>query len=108
LSEQTLSDAATIAYDVSSGRNANVTITADRVLNWTNPVAGQRGMVRIIQDGTGGHSITAYQLAGVAGDVLFAGGSAPTLTATAGAQDVLEWYYDGADIHVRVFSLDSQ
>ena len=108
LTEQTLTDAATISYDVSSGRNANVTLTDNRVLNWTNPVAGQTGIVRIIQDGTGSRTITAYQLAGTASDVLFAGGTAPTLTTTAGAQDVLEWYYDGADIHVRVFSLNSQ
>lgn len=108
LAEQTLVDAATVAYDVSAGRNANVTLTADRVINWTNPVAGQRGTVRVVQDGVGGHSITAYQLAGVAGDVLFAGGVAPTLTGAASAQDVLEWYYDGTQLHVRVFSLDSQ
>lgn len=106
--EQTLTDAATISYDVASGRNANVTLTDNRVLNWTNPVAGQRGVVRIIQDGTGSRTITAYQLAGTASDVLFAGGTAPTLTTTASAQDVLDWYYDGSQIHVRVFNLDSQ
>lgn len=107
LAEQTLTDAATVIYDVSAGRNAKVTLGGNRILNITNTVAGQRGVVRIIQDGTPPRTLT-YQRGGVAGDVDFAGGVAPTLTNAAAAVDVLEWYDDGAKLHLKAYSLDSK
>lgn len=107
LVEQTLVDAAIIAYVVSAGRNANVTITATRVLNFTGVTAGQSGIIRVIQGGAGSFELT-YTLAGVGGDVLFTGGVIPVLTNLAGSVDVLQWYYDGAKIHLTVRSLDSK
>jgi hypothetical protein len=108
LAEQTLTDGATITNDVTAGRNAKVTITGTgKTLNFTNTVAGQRGIVRITQ-GDGSDTITTYQRAGVAGDVLFAGGAAPVLSTGAGDVDVLEWYDDGSKIYIRAFGLDFQ
>jgi hypothetical protein len=95
--EQTLTDGATITYDV----------TGNRVLDWTNPVAGQRGVIRVIQDGTPPRTLT-YSRASVAADVDFAGAVAPVLTNAVGAVDVLEWYDDGSKVHLRAFSLDSK
>ena len=59
LSPQTLTDAATIAYDVDNGVNAIVTITADRTLAAiTNAAAGQSGALTVIQGGAGGWTLT--------------------------------------------------
>ena len=59
LSPQTLTDAATIAYDVDNGVNGIVTITADRTLAAiTNAAAGQSGSLTVIQGGVGGWALT--------------------------------------------------
>ena len=105
--EQTLTDQATIAYDVSLGRNANVTITATRVLNFTNPVAGQSGVLRVIQGGAGSFELT-YTLGGVGADVDLPAAVAPALTDAAGSVDLLNWYYDGTVIHLTPRGLDSR
>ncbi|MBM6672186.1 hypothetical protein H6B14_15755, partial [Phocaeicola coprophilus] len=52
--EQTLTDASTVAWDMSLGFNAKVTLAGNRTLGApTNPVEGQTYRLRIIQDGTG-------------------------------------------------------
>ena len=59
LSPQTLTDAATIAYDVDNGVNGIVTITSDRTLAAiTNAAAGQSGALTVIQGGAGGWALT--------------------------------------------------
>lgn len=56
---QTLTDAATIAWDASSGQVATVTPTANRTFGApTNLKSGGRYMLSIIQDGTGGRTHT--------------------------------------------------
>lgn len=54
----TLSDGATITWDVSTGYNAKVTIAGNRTLSITNPVAGEYYTIIITQDGTGGRTLT--------------------------------------------------
>jgi hypothetical protein len=82
--EVTLTDAATIAVDMSTFINAVVTLGGNRTLgNPTNEKVGQTGYIRIVQDGTGSRTL-AYGT-----DWEFAGGSAPVLTTTAAAQDLL-------------------
>jgi hypothetical protein len=56
----TLTDAATITPDQSAGQNFKVTIgAAGRTLaNMTNAVAGTSGWIEVIQDATGGRTIT--------------------------------------------------
>tara|TARA_R110000822_G_scaffold88684_1_gene205334 strand:+ start:350 stop:1312 length:963 start_codon:yes stop_codon:yes gene_type:complete len=82
-----LTDAASIVLTLSSGFDFSVTLAGDRTL--ANPTAvkvGQRGRIMITQDGTGTRTLaygTYYK---------FAAGTAPVLTTTAGAIDVL--YYD--------------
>ena len=59
MAPQTLTDAPTIDYDISLGRNAEVTLTADRTLSFiTNPFVGASGALIVKQDATGGHSLT--------------------------------------------------
>lgn len=80
----TLTDAATIAVDMSTFINATVTLGGNRTLgNPTNTVAGRSGLIQVLQDGDGSRTL-AY-----ASNWKFAGGSAPTLTTTASARDLL-------------------
>lgn len=79
-----LADGATITPDFSTGNNFSVTLGGNRTLaNPTNLTAGQSGVIFITQDGTGGRTL-AY---GSYWD--FPNASAPTLTTTANAVDVL-------------------
>jgi len=56
---QTLTDAATITYDLADGHNAKVTLTASRTLSLPSNLAeGASGVLTITQDGTGGHGLT--------------------------------------------------
>jgi hypothetical protein len=79
----TLSDTS-VAPDADVGMKFTWTLTADSTLNApTNMESGQSIMIRVVQDGTGGWSLTfnaAYR---------WAGGQAPSVTATAGGQDVI-------------------
>lgn len=82
----TLTDAATIAVDMSTFINATVTLGGNRTLgNPTNTKDGQSGVIEIVQDGTGSRTL-AYGTSWK-----FAGGSAPVLSTAVGASDTL--YY---------------
>lgn len=79
-----LTDGATITPDFSVDNNFTVTLGGNRTLaNPTNLNAGQSGVIFITQDGTGGRTL-AY---GTYWD--FPNATAPTLTTTANAVDVL-------------------
>ena len=81
-----LTDGATITPDFADSNNFSVTLGGNRTLaNPTNTVAGQSGSIFITQDGTGSRTL-AY---GTNYD--FAGGTAPTLSTTAGAVDRIDY-----------------
>jgi len=83
----TLTDAATIATDLSLGNQFQVTLGGNRTLGApTNVVAGQSGVNRVVQDGTGSRTL-AYNSV-----FKFPGGTAPTLTTTANAVDLLAYH----------------
>ena len=87
----TLTDAATVAVDLSLGNNFALTIAGNRTLGApTNVTAGQSGVIVVTQDGTGSRTL-AYNSV-----YKFAGGTAPTLTTTANAVDVLAYYVESA------------
>jgi len=87
MSETTLVDAASIAWDMSTGFDFIVTITANRAMaNPTNTKVGQKGRLIIQQDATGSRTMTWGS------NFKFANGIAPVLSTTANAVDVL--YYD--------------
>lgn len=78
-----LTDAATIAVDMNTGFNFSVILAGNRTLgNPTNTKVGQTGCIFIVQ-GSGSNTL-AY-----ASNWKFAGGTAPILTTTASAVDVL-------------------
>jgi len=84
-----LTDGATITPDFAAANNFSVTLGGNRTLaNPTNLTAGQSGVIVITQDGTGGRTL-AY-----GNQIKFPGGTAPTLTTTANAVDVLAYYVE--------------
>jgi len=94
----TLTDGATITPDFAATNNFQVTLGGNRTLaNPTNVVAGQSGVIKVTQDGTGSRTL-AY---GSSFD--FAAGVAPVLTTTANAVDLLVYYADtSTNITVRL------
>lgn len=52
------SDGATIQFDIVNGKKQRVTIADDRTLDITGVTPGQPFLMRIKQDGIGGHAIT--------------------------------------------------
>ena len=86
-----LTDAATIAVDLSLGNNFSVTLAGNRTLGApTNVTAGQSGVIVVTQDSTGSRTL-AYNSV-----YKFAGGTAPTLTTTGSAVDVLAYYVESS------------
>jgi hypothetical protein len=83
----TLTDGATITPNFALNNSFTVTLAGNRTLaNPTNLVAGQSGVIIINQDATGSRTL-AY---GTNFD--FGGGTAPTLTTTANAQDMIAYF----------------
>lgn len=86
-----LTDGATITPDFAAANNFSVTLGGSRTLaNPTNLTAGQSGTIVITQDGTGSRTL-AY-----GSYFKFAGGTAPTLTTTAAAVDVIAVYVESS------------
>lgn len=84
----TLVDVGTIAWDVPTRQLAQVTLTASRILGApTNGVAGTFYQLHAIQGGAGGWAL-AY-------NAIYKGVAGVSLTGTAGAEDVLTFYFDG-------------
>lgn len=95
-----LTDSATVTWAGASALcpNAKLTFTAhsgSRTLNLTGLAAGATYFVELIQDGTGGESLTGGS--GCTWIQPGGGGSTFTLTATAGALDTLSFLYDGTN-----------
>lgn len=79
-----LTDGATITIDLSQQTDLfSVTLGGNRTFALTNLVTGRRFMLEVIQDGTGSRTAT-WPAA-----IHWFGGSAPTLTTTAGQADMV-------------------
>jgi hypothetical protein len=93
--EQTIAAAATITLDPASGESIRITLGATGIttINAGTGSAGQEMMVQVIQDATGGRTISgwssSFQLAG----------GAYTVTATASKRDVLCFVWDTVATH---------
>ncbi len=90
-SVQTLTDAATVVWNVTNGQNAVVTLAGDRTLSITNPVAGEYYTLRVVQGSGGNHSLTLPSPS----KVVSGGAGAITLSTSAADVDILTVYYDG-------------
>jgi hypothetical protein len=86
-----LTDGATITPDFSLNNHYEVTLGGNRTLaNPTNVVAGQSGVIRVVQDGTGSRTL-AY-----GSNFKFSNGAAPVLTTTANAVDLLVYFVESS------------
>ncbi len=95
-----LTDGATVTPDFAVANNFSLTIGGNRTLaNPSNQTAGQHGVIVITQDATGGRTLAfgSYWK--------FPNGTAPTLTTTANAVDVLAYYVEnGTRITARLIT----
>ena len=90
----TLTDAASIDWDASANQVTSVTLTDDRTFAApTNMVDGGVYVLTIIQDATGTR-VPSFNAV-----FKFAGGTAPTLTTTAAARDILVFNSDGTNMY---------
>jgi hypothetical protein len=100
--ETSLSDGASIAWDLDANQVCNVTITADRTMAApTNNKQGRTYILRVIQDATGGHSLTWNA------EFLWGPDGAPTLANAANDVTVIAFYDDGTSLHGKVFYRES-
>jgi hypothetical protein len=90
----TLTDAASITWDLSTQQTATVTLTDNRALaNPTNQVAGATYVIIVKQDGTGSRTLSYGT------DYKFPGGTAPTLSIGASDVDVVCFVSDGTYLY---------
>ena len=92
--EATLTDGATVTWDVGSSPVAKLTLGGNRTISApTNGATGQFISIAVIQDATGSRTLTwnsAYE---------FTGDTAPTLTTTVSKADVFVFRYNGTVWH---------
>jgi hypothetical protein len=90
----TLSDGATISWDAAANQVAGVTLGGNRTMAApTNLVDGATYILHVIQDGTGSRTLTWNAV------FQWPGGTAPTLTTTASARDIVSFISDGTNIY---------
>lgn len=70
-----------------------VTLTGNCTFTLSNPQAGYTYVLRLVQDGTGSHTVTWPA------NVKWEGGTAPTLSTAANSIDLITLYYDGTDFY---------
>jgi len=90
----TLTDAATISWNLQTQQTAKVTLGGNRTLGApTNMVDGFTYILRVIQDGTGSRTL-AYNAV-----FKWPGGATPTLSTAANAIDILTFVSDGTNMY---------
>ena len=90
----TLVDGASISWDASANQVTSVTLGGNRTLAApTNLMDGAVYLLMVIQDSTGGRTLSYNAV------FKFTGGTAPTLTTTAAAKDILVFYSDGTNLY---------
>jgi len=92
-----LNDLGTVTADTTidwrDGNKAKITLGANITLSFTNPGAPCNLVLEVVQDGTGGRTITWPS------NVKWAGGNAPTLSTDANAVDIIAFYFDGTNYY---------
>jgi hypothetical protein len=91
---QTLTDGATISWDVSLGQNATVTLAGNRTLAApTNMTTGCFYLIEVRQDATGSRTLAWNAI------FKFAAGTAPTLNGTISSRDFFCFESDGTNMY---------
>jgi hypothetical protein len=94
-----LTDAATITWDVSTGTSKYVTLAGNRTLSFSNlsNLVGSYLYLKVSQDAFGSRSLLLPSIC----KVVNGGGGAVTLTTTANAFDVIQFYiFSSSEVHV--------
>jgi len=102
ITPQTLADAATIYYDLDSGHNAKVTLTASRTIALpSNLVEGASGVLTVTQNGVGGHALTFGS-----GWFISAGAASDIAALSAGQKAQVTWYaYTSSNVNATILPL---
>jgi hypothetical protein len=87
-------DGTTVTFNLNEPNMHTVTLGGNRTFAISNETAGQRFIIRILQDGTGSRLVSTWF-----STIKWAGGSAPTLTTTAGKADVFGFLVTGTDTY---------
>lgn len=89
------SDDTTVTFNLATSNVHTVTLGGNRTLALSNASVGQKFIIRLVQDGTGSRTVTWFST------IKWPGGTAPTLSTTAGSVDVFAFVctssgnYDG-------------
>jgi hypothetical protein len=89
----TLVDGASISWDASANQVTSVTITDNRTMAAPTNLVDGAVYLLMIKDGTGSRTMSWNAV------FKFTGGTAPTLTTTASAKDILVFYSDGTNMY---------
>jgi hypothetical protein len=93
----TLTDGASISWDVSTSQKAKVTLGGARTMAAvSNPVEGATYYLYVFQDGTGGRTLAYTTTASTTGTFDFGGATTPVITTTASKGDILA--FEGVNI----------
>ncbi len=99
----TASDGATVTFDLSSSNRQQVTLGGNRTLALSNDAVGQVFIIKIIQDATGSRTVTWWS------NILWPGGTAPTLSTAANSIDTFVFIKSGASEYLGyTLGLDMQ
>ena len=89
----TLSDGSTVSWDASANQVTSVTLGGNRTLGAaSNQIDGGVYVISVIQDGTGSRTLAFNS------NYKFVGGSAPTVSTSANARDVLVFVSNGTNM----------
>lgn len=102
ITPQSLTDAATISYDLDSGHNAKVTLTASRTLALpSNLVEGASGVLTVTQGGLGSYSLTFGS-----GWFVSAGAASDIAALSVGQKAQVTWYaYTSSNVNATILPL---
>ncbi len=102
ITPQTLTDAATISYDLDSGHNAKVTLTASRTLALPSNLAeGASGVLTVTQGGLGSNALTFGS-----GWFVSAGAASDIASLSAGQKAQVTWYaYTSSNVNATILPL---
>jgi hypothetical protein len=93
--QQILTFAPTITWNVSNGQNAQLTMSGNATLSMINEVAGSYYTVIVSQDATGSHILTPPSGSKGIGGASFSTGGTFSLSTSGTASDILSAYFDG-------------
>jgi hypothetical protein len=91
ITQLTLTDAATVSWNLANGSNSKITLGGNRTLAISNVAVGDTGTI-LVKQGSG----TTHTLTLPAGSLVI-GGATYTTTTTSNGVDVLGFYYDGTN-----------